>query len=151
MKRIKLTQGKHALVDDEDYEELSKYKWHAVNTGNHLYARNSNGVYMHREVMNTPKGKYTDHINHDGLDNRKSNLRVCTNQQNCWNKSLQSNNTTGHQGVYFDGRPKRQKRWYVRFKLNGKKLSLGYFKNIEEAIKKQEDFVNNLCKDFSPF
>ena len=79
---ILLTQAKFATVDVEDYDWLSQYKWCAAKDRETFYAhRGSNGiaVSMHRAIMHAPKGVICDHKNHNGFDNRKSNLRLCTN------------------------------------------------------------------------
>src|SRR4030042_4625468 len=84
-RRIKLTRGKYAIVDAEDFERLNKYKWQAVKIGNCFYAKRSRrdknkirAVQMHREIMRPPKELLIDHKNHNGLDNRKANLRFAT-------------------------------------------------------------------------
>ncbi len=85
---IPLTQDQFAIVDAEDYGWLSRYKWFAVKNRETFYAqRFGDGtiVGMHREIMRTPKGMVCDHKNHNGLDNRKSNLRLCTSAQNRYN------------------------------------------------------------------
>lgn len=89
MKEIKLTKGKYAIVDDEDYEFLNKYKWHACNYGGKWYAgrKHYKKIYIHNEIMNPPTGMQVDHINRNGLDNRRCNLRICTKNQNQKNKS----------------------------------------------------------------
>lgn len=97
-KSIPLTRGKIALFDDEDYEELSKYKWFITK----VYASRHSGnktVYMHREIMKTPENMETDHINGDVLDNRRENLRICTRQENARNIRGISSNTSGYKGV----------------------------------------------------
>lgn len=86
---IPLTQGKFAIVDAEDYDRLAQYKWFAVKSRKTFYAQRFGGgtiVCMHREIMRAPKGMVCDHKNHNGLDNRNSNLRLCTNAQNLYNK-----------------------------------------------------------------
>ena len=94
MKEIPLAQGKVALVDDEDFEEMSKVTWHLVKSHNTCYAHgyikhsSKKMVYMHRLILKTPEDMDTDHINGNGLDNRKENLRVvthCENQRNIHN------------------------------------------------------------------
>jgi len=89
-RRIPLTQGKFAIVDAEDYERIAGYKWfaarfergfYALRTGKDNKGRQRN-VRMHREILGEPKGKIIDHINHNGLDNRRANIRVVTRQQN---------------------------------------------------------------------
>lgn len=131
MKEIPLTQGKFAIVDDEDYERLSKYKWHACKGGNTFYGyRNSKGlnrhkILMHREILRLKQddGKHTDHKNHCGLDNKKVNLRICTPAQNQWNRQ------NPQQGIYF-----YYKKWVARIKHNGKSIYLGIYSKKSQAI-----------------
>jgi len=115
-KKIQLTQGFEAIVDDEDFEMLNKFKWHV--TGNKQrtgpYAvrmiqlseinkdkgrRVKKNIYMHRVVMDCPKNRVIDHINDIGLDNRKSNLRICTNLQNLTNQKSRQNGSSKYKGV----------------------------------------------------
>ena len=86
-------KGKYALVDEEDFPKLSKYKWYLYHTG-YAYSRPKPDLpswSMHRVVMGSPEGKVVDHLSHDTLDNRKSNLRVCTQMEN-----QQNRNNRGH-------------------------------------------------------
>jgi hypothetical protein len=84
MKEIQLTQGMITWVDDADYLKYSKYKY--VFNGRYAYrSENKKTIYLHREIMQTPPGMDTDHINRNTLDNRKNNLRVCTHAENCKN------------------------------------------------------------------
>ena len=78
---------KYALIDQSDYDALSKYRWH-YHDGYATANINGTSVYMHRMVANTPQGMHTDHINHDKLDNRKENLRVVTRFENMQNRKL---------------------------------------------------------------
>lgn len=135
MKKIILTQGKFALVDDEDFLELSKFKWSY--DGN--YARRAiyiNGkqkiIRMHRLLANTPKGMDTDHINRNKLDNRKSNLRVCSRSENKINQNMLSKNTSGFIGVSWS---KPLKKWVARISIKNKKTHIGVFNTKEEAAK----------------
>lgn len=138
-KLIPLTQGQFAIVDDEDYQELMKYRWYAH------YDKSSKGYYagrgdysgekrkdikMHRQIINTPTGTYTDHINHNTLDNRKCNLRPCTHSQNHMNQRKRSNNTSGITGVHWE---KKASKWTARIVINQKLIHLGYFSDINEA------------------
>src|ERR1039457_4498915 len=99
MKEISLTRGKTALVDDEDFDRINAIKW--TYQGNRGYAYNMSAlgtkkcVLMHRYIMSPKKNEQIDHINHDKLDNRKSNLRICSNTQNGQNKYKTKNNTSG--------------------------------------------------------
>jgi hypothetical protein len=139
MKKIPLTQGKFALVDDEDYERLSQYKWYASKGWNTFYANrdiwNSGdkiSIPMHREILNLQyhDKKFVDHINQDGLDNRKKNLRIATKATNAHNSKLQRNNTSGYRGVVWH---KQINRWMARIVINGITKNCGCYKTKEEA------------------
>lgn len=130
MKYIKLTKGKRALVDNEDFESINKWKWHFDSTGYAVHKGNGK-VYMHQLVNKTPKGLFTDHINRNKLDNRRKNLRTCTQSMNMFNTGKQKNNTSGHTGVVWY---KRDKTWQAQIKLNQKLIFLGRFTNIRDAI-----------------
>jgi hypothetical protein len=130
--RGKHGKGKFAIVSDEDYEHLSKYKWH-VNKGYPERSENIGGgkilhVKMHKEILNQPKGYVADHINGDKLDNRRENLRICTQGENAKNKRLSKVNTSGFKGVSLD---KKSGKWsaYVSNK------HIGYFDDIETAAR----------------
>lgn len=139
VKEIKLSQGKYALVDDSDYERVSQYKWWAAEVGvtKHFYATTSTykprkTIYMHRLILDAPKGKIVDHINGNGLDNRRANLRLCTNAQNLHNAPAQKNNTSGYKGVSWN---KGNKKWQAQICVNNKKIMIGVFADKIEAAK----------------
>jgi len=157
-RRIPLTLGKFAIVDPEDYERLRTYKWHAHQSVHTFYAVHSltNGkkeprrnLQMHNLVIDVPPGMYCDHINHNGLDNRKANLRPASRTQNVWHRRKFTRRTSGgfkpsRSGP--DGKPSRSKykgvdwasdmnRWRARIRVNGKRISLGSFKDEIEAAK----------------
>lgn len=139
-KLIPLTRGQFAIVDDEDYEQLSQYNWFAQTGYSTMYAARKkwiNGkkhiIWMHRVIMNTPEGMDTDHINHNGLDNRKCNLRIATKAQNRQYRRANSNSQySRYKGVSWD---KTHQRWIVQLGKDGKKFQLGYFKSEIEAAK----------------
>lgn len=108
MKTIPLTQGQEAIVDNEDYDIQNQFKWCAhwvPSTKSYVAMRRevvdgvSKTIYMHREIMNTPDGMECDHRHHNTLDNRRSELRNCTQSQNRMNKRIYKNNTSGWKGV----------------------------------------------------
>lgn len=145
MRKIYLSgKNKHlyALVDDEDYEKLSDVKWYLHEKG---YAINSRSKRMHRLVNGTPKGKQTDHINGDKLDNRRSNLRTCDNRRNHYNKGLRKDNKTGYKGVAWN---KLCGKYEAYIKLPHKKKHLGTFKSLEEAVQVRKEAERELHGEF---
>ena len=156
MKLIPLTQGQFAKVDDEDYDFLMKWKWYALkSTTDHYYAvrkgkqsdglRNRNLIRMHQEVMPYVKGMVIDHIFHDTLDNRKSELRVCTVSQNGMNRVISYNNKSGYKGVSWH---KKRRKWRANIKANGVKIELGCFDTKEEAYKSYCEAGRKIHGDF---
>jgi len=131
-KKIPLTQGRFALVDDVDFKELNEFKWCAVSDGHNWYAKRTRGnIYMHRVILGATKGQQVDHINGDGLDNRRKNLRSCTAQKNrfnckpCFSKS-------NYKGVH---RPRKSKKWIAQIGLNYGKIYLGSFDDEQRAAR----------------
>ena len=130
MKHIPLTKGKEALVDDEDYEHLMQWKWHAAVRGRYaardtrsFNRRRGSIVYMH-DVVATRVGLSgkIDHANRNTLDNRRHNLRPATGSQNGANRGPQANNTSGYKGVV-----RVRGRWRAQIKVNQRFHSLGHF------------------------
>lgn len=140
MKKIKLTQGKFAWVDDEDYEYLNQWKWHVKKDEKTFYAQRSikrNGkwttIKMHQvlaELMGITERM--DHINRNGLDNCKNNLRPATHKQSAENRGMFKNNTSGYKGVCWY---KRYLKWYAYIRHNDEQIYLGYFNKKEDAVK----------------
>ena len=144
MKKIKLTRGKYALVDNDDFEYLNQWKWCFCASGNGYAARHKHisgsgekrvrkVIYMHREINNTPNGFETDHINRDGLDNRKSNLRLADRRLNVINRGLSKNNISGVKGVH-----KHRNRWVARICVNYKEIHLGCFVDKKTATMERQ-------------
>ena len=122
-------------IDKEDLEKIKPFKW--FNRRGYIMAHiYKNGkrtsLYMHRLIMNVPDGTEIDHIDGDGLDNRKKNLRFATRQQNAFNQPLNSFNTSGFKGV---GWVKARKRWRAILCLNGRDIYLGIFKDKFDAAR----------------
>jgi len=133
MRVIHLTKGASTIVDDADYELLSRWRWklhpqgYAARTTWNAADKKWATVLMHRLVASTPGHLQADHINRDRLDNRRSNLRNVTPSENTWNQPLKSNNTSGVRGVCFD---RTRKKW----KATWGKRSLGRFATFEQAV-----------------
>jgi hypothetical protein len=155
--RIPLTQGQFAIVDAEDYEKLAGYKWCAVKTRRIWYAERSAQltvgkhrqyhISMHRQIMNKPKGLFVDHINHNGLDNRKANLRIVTQKQNCWNQRKHRGNfSSQYRGVLFNNRGGR---WQSAITCEGRKMFIGYFDDEKSAAKAYDDRAREMYGEFA--
>ena len=140
---IPLTRGKYAIVDPEDYEELAKYNWFACIGGAGFYAirmvkaaggrSRQKRVAMHRVIMHAPEWLYVDHINGNGLDNRKANLRIATPAQNCQNRGKYLAGTVSRfKGVMCRG---KNPSWGASIKANSKEIWLGTFRSEIEAAK----------------
>lgn len=129
MKTISLTKGAKTIVDDDDYERVRSFKWRYDGR----YAAcdiNGKTVLLHRLLIGTPIGKVTDHINGNKLDNRKANLRICTQSQNRANSKRSATNTSGYKGVCFD---KRLKKFRAYIRKDGIMHNLGLFQTAKEA------------------
>jgi hypothetical protein len=117
-------------VDLDDYDLIKEYTWH-ISSENYVQTTvNRKTVKLHRLIMKPDKNEYIDHINHDTLDNRKMNLRKCSNSENTQNRKTPKNNTSGVKGVTWK---KKNQCWEARITANGKRLYLGCFKDLEEA------------------
>lgn len=151
MKEIELKQTRSnikltALVDDDDYEELNKYKWHVNYKGYAKKGRRgeSPASTMHAMIVSVPIGMECDHINGDRRDNRRANLRVCTSNENMMNKKVYKNNKTGYKGVNFQGG-----KFHASICLLGNKIHLGCFKTVEDAAKKYDEKAKELFGVFA--
>jgi len=138
-KEIQLTQGKVAIVDDEDYEYLNQWKWQANQKKNkRFYAwrgKKIDGkykmIYLHRFILKlTDKKIFVDHANMDTLDNRKINLRICNRSQNAANTDKYKFNSFGYKGISYD---KRTNKFYAYITINKKTFYLGVFIDPKDA------------------
>jgi hypothetical protein len=135
MKEIILTQGKRAFVDDEDFERLSQWKWCAVKERDTYYAihrKDGYNIGMHRAILGFSRGdgKVIDHINGNGLDNRRENLRECLNRQNLYNRPKNKKSKSKFKGVTWH---KATKKWRADIMANYKPISLGLYNSPQEA------------------
>ena len=141
MKKIDISTKKYpdifALVDDEDYERINRWKWYSNKAG-YAVREVKKGRFikltlrMHREILRYVGEKEVDHINNNKLDNQKINLRLCTHVENLMNKIKQSNNTSGYKGVSLH---KKTGLWVAQLRYNGKRKLTKYFRNKEDAAR----------------
>ena len=125
VRRIPVTRGNFAIVDADDYYRLVQFRWHSVGSNKTLYAaRRPSGkaVMMHRWIMNAPDHLVVDHIDHNGLNNCKANLRLCTIAQNTCNAGSNAGATSRYKGVSWK---KNAKKWSVTIQLNKKRFHIG--------------------------
>jgi len=142
MREIPLTQGKFALIDDEDFNILSVWKWHlnngyASSTASAAEQRSAGSgkvirISMHRVLagLSYDDVRVVDHIDGNKLNNQRANLRVCSNSQNLQNRGAQANNSSGFKGVTWN---KRDRRWHARISVGPKNKHLGTFRSAAEA------------------
>ena len=152
VRTISLTKGMVALVDEDDYHVLVLRKWFIAKPGAWPYAATHrlgtrNGVdLMHRMLTGAQRGQYVDHINGNSLDNRMSNLRVCTNAENLRNMRPRNGGTSKFKGVYWNV---RDKRWRAQIMHNYKKLNLGNYESEEEAGRAYDEAALRLFGQFA--
>ncbi len=134
VRHLPLGDGHYAIVDTADYEELSQYTWHFHN-GYAMRWENRREVYMHRQIMNPPKGKVVDHVNHNRVDNRRSNLRICNRRQNIFNQPSKRATASPFKGVSYRKYPSGRRKCYAQIRIDGKKTYLGSFAAEADAAR----------------
>jgi len=152
MKYINLPNNKKVIVDNEDYKYLNSFNWNfnsryvVRNKHNNCYGKCKGKrcykIFIHKLIMNCPKGKQVDHINHNTLDNRKINLRICTRKQNSHNSLVHKDTLSRYKGVYWNN---INKKWIVTIK----KKYFGSFINKEKAAQIYNKNIVNYYGDFS--
>lgn len=144
-RKIPLTQGKYAVVDDEDFIWLSEYKWF-YHKGYAVRKKNKRHIYMHREINQTPPDQMCDHADGDGLNNQRRNLRNCTNSQNQANGRLRVDNTSQYKGV---ARNKSRGAWFAQIRFGGKRKNLGHFDDPADAARAYDTAAKELYGEFA--
>lgn len=132
---LPLSGGYHTLIDAEDYERVSQFKWSVARPGwgGFYGVRVDQGrrVYLHRYILDARPGQTVDHISGDGLDNRKANLRLCSATENARNRRPNRRNRTGFKGVTW----RSENNFQARIRVHGKQYNLGRFATPEEAAR----------------
>jgi hypothetical protein len=153
-RRIPLTRGKYAIVDPDDYHSLAAHKWQLHQNRTVSYAvrtvrrpgQPNKLMPMHRQVMNAPPGMLVDHINHDGLDNRKANLRLATPSQNSRNQRKCKPTASRYKGLSWD---RDGKKWRVRIRANGRYIPLGRFNDEIQAARAYDEAAKKYHGEFA--
>lgn len=154
MKEIPLTKGFVAIVDDEYFEELSKFSWCVDSRGYAVRGTSTGGVFrkvkMANQIMNPPKGMEVDHKNtanpENKRDNRRENLRVCTRSQNIMNVGKRAHNTSGFKGVFW---LTQARRWKAEITVMYKRIHVGYFDTKELAAEAYRQAAEKLHGQFA--
>jgi hypothetical protein len=154
MKKIQLTRGQFALVDDEDYDWLTQWKWYASKESKYtFYATRMSRIgsrrislKMHSALMCPPYGMEVDHVDGNGLNNQRGNLRVCTRTENCQNRRPRSGGTSKYKGVHWG---RREKKWIAKIHLNGKEIYLGRSVDEDEAASIYDTKAKELFGEFA--
>lgn len=147
---IPLTQGKVAIVDEADAEMVSRYRWCYLNVGYAARHERIDGkdrtILMHRFLLGASPEQLVDHINGNGLDNRRVNIRLCSKADNQRNQRRNSKNTTGYKGVSFD---KARGKYSASIGVNGEQITLGRFPTAEEASLAYEEAARRYHGEFA--
>ncbi len=152
---LPLSQGLVAIIDEQDYPILSQYRWCAAKCRHTFVAcrgtwrdGRTKKVYLHRLIMNAPQNSLVDHINGDGLDNRRCNLRICTKKENNRNRTrMQSLNTSGFRGAFWEHGCKK---WRAQISVNNKNHHIGVFHSKHEAASAYQQAAKRLYGIFAP-
>ena len=144
------TAGDKFLIDIDDLEKIKEYTWRTENghVVSHINDKDapSTRLWLHRHILNVSSNEKVDHINHNGFDNRKGNLRIVVGNGNQQNKSLQRNNKSSVHGVHF---MKRINKWSVRIGVEGKRKYLGVYKDFDEAVAVRKSAEDKYYGDYS--
>lgn len=146
MPEIPLTKGHVAIVDDCDYSEISKHKWYFASNGYACRKKEGKIVSMHREIMRAKLGENIDHINHDKLDNRRPNLRICNQSENMANARVREDSVSMYKGVSWS---KKNKKWRSRLHVKRKEIHLGLFDCPHDAARMYNFWALDIFGEFA--
>jgi hypothetical protein len=146
-------KDKYAIVDAEDYDFLSQWNWTYYAHRRTFYAKRFAGArkaqkayYMHREIISTPLGMATDHINGNGLDNRRCNLRACSPVENLYGMGKRQGTVSRYKGVAYK---KDTKKWFAQIMHHRKHYNLGYYNKEEDAAKRYNEVAVQMFGEYA--
>jgi hypothetical protein len=154
-RRIYIGEGFYTIVDPDIYYRVGHLKWSVCGDERKDYAARidrkfrygrTKTIFLHREIMNAPKGLLVDHHNGKSLDNRMDNLRLATHSQNMQNRRKRKNTTSQYVGIYFE---KRRKKWTAGITVNKKKIWLGRFDDEKAAARAYDEAARRYHKKFA--
>jgi AP2 domain len=150
---IPLTKKEFSVVDDSDFLLVSQYKWRVSIQRGSKYAMTSfvkNGkkitLLMHRLILSVKKTDFVDHIDHNGLNNTRRNLRLCSASENQWNQKLHKNNTSGYKGVSFH---KPTGKFQALIQFERKKIHIGLFYTKQDAARAYNRMAKRFFGEFA--
>jgi len=144
-KKVPLGGDQFAIVDDEDFELVSRHRWHVMASRDRTYVYAASKLRMHRLIIDAPPGVFVDHINGDTLDNRRCNLRLCTNAQNQQNTGSRGGSSR-HKGVSFN---KKSGKWLGAFLFEGRRYYCGLWDNEDDAARAVDKKRGEVCGTFA--
>lgn len=152
MKLVPVGKSDFAMVDDDDYDTLSKFKWGLRTKGQNKYAQTWSSerqrcIMMHRMIMRPQKTQMVDHIDRNGLNNQKTNLRVCTHEQNMRNAVFPKRN--GFKNSTYKGVTRNHKNWKARISVCGEQVYIGTFRTEEAAARAYDKYASRVSGSFA--
>ena len=139
-------KGEEILIDRIDYDKIKEYYWSINSQGYAISVINGKHKRIHLMILDKPNGFVVDHINGNNLDNRRSNLRICTYKENARNVRVSKNSKTGYLGISLT----KFGRYRARITVDGKEVRLGNYENLEDAIKARKEAEIKYFGEYSP-
>lgn len=137
--------GDKFIIDKIDFGKVNKFNWF-INSRGYIQSTDKKGLLLHRLILNPQNDKQIDHINHNKIDNRRDNLRICTNQENQFNVRKKTNTSSKFKGVYWN---KKIKKWVAKIGFNYKRIYLGMFNSEVDAAIAYNIKANELFGKFA--
>lgn len=138
--------GQKFYFDKEDFDKIKDICWHFDKKGSVVGLQDGKSIKLHRLILSPQFDEIVDHKNHKRFDNQKENLRICSSSENSMNRKIISTNTSGFSGITYS---KHNQKWRARIGVENKRISLGCYENIEDAVKARIEAENRYFGEFS--